>query len=202
MTVKNIKNNIGKDLYFKLKKEKVKLSHIKFVVEYLNNGMNAGQAYLKHVAKKPDITMDTAYTNGCLLLRNPKIREALRIVITDWLEEKRGKLEKELIDVLYRRAFYDISIFQNENGEFKELEDIPNEWRCCVDGVEKKYYGKDATTSVIILKLADRDRAIDKLDKYIQMTKELSVDVGLTKDTVKSLDEIFNQNKRDPEIKK
>ena len=202
MTVKNIKNDIGKDLYTKLKKEKVKLSHIKFIAEYLNNGMKPSEAYLKYVATKPDTTKSTAYTEGCNLLKKPKIREAIRIVITDWLEEKRGKLERELIDTLYRRAFYDISIFQNENGEFKEIEDVPVEWRCCVDGVEKKYYGKDATTSVIILKLADRDRAIDKLDKYIQMTKELSVDVGLTKDTVESLDKIFNQNKREPEIKK
>ena len=117
----------------------------------------------------------------------PNIKEAISRIIH---HEQRNMQEykKKLLDMLWKRANYNIDLFMDEDGEFKTLKQIPKAWRCVVDGVEKKYYGKDAHVSVVVAKLADRDKAIDKLDKYINLTGNKDDNSNkLTDETMKNL---------------
>lgn len=124
------------------------------------------------------------------------IQEAIARVCNHAIKSK-IIIEKKLFDLLWRRANYDIRTFQNSDGTFKELDEIPESWRCVIDGTEIKFYGKDAQRKVIISKLADRDKAIDKLDKYIQMTKEKAEEGKneITDETMKTLMEMLNGKK-------
>lgn len=104
-------------------------------------------------------------------INKPYLKQAIDMVIEHEIKDK-SHIKKKLFDLLWKRANYDIAIFQDDEGEMLPLKDIPKEWRCVIDGTERKHYGKDGLISVVVAKLADRDKAIDKLDKYIQMTKE------------------------------
>jgi len=106
---------------------------------------------------------------ACQNKSKANIREAINRII-DHKKRDVKEIEKRLHDLWWKRASYDISTFINEDGEFKQLKQIPKAWRCCVDGIEKKVYGKDANVKVVVAKLADRDKAIDKLDRLINMT--------------------------------
>jgi len=161
-----------------------------FVHYYCENGFNALQAYRSaYSAPGKEIPADqTAGTLGHLLLKNIQVQEGIHTYLESILAPSRTILEKQIFDTLWKRAFYDPSMFLDLDGEVRtiddpetgiaraiEFKDIPEEWRCVIDGIEKKYFGKDAVVYSIVLKLADRDKALDKLDKYIGMTKDTKV---------------------------
>jgi hypothetical protein len=90
--------------------------------------------------------------------------------------------------MLWKRATYDISIFKNPNGSLKKLDSIPKAWRCCIDDTEPRLFGKNAEVREVITKLADRDKAIDKLDKYVNLTGNKEDDSNkLSDETMKNL---------------
>jgi hypothetical protein len=143
---------------------------IRFLAEYVSNGFNATRAYLKHIAYK-GTKEESAWVRACELLRHVKVKQAFSLWKEITLDEVRGKLENKIIDQLMHRAFYDTSTFIKSDGKIIDLNSIPEEWRCCVDAVETKYYGKDSI-EVITYKLADRDKARGELEKYIDMLKD------------------------------
>lgn len=182
-----MKLNIAKKIIIKWKEFQLTNKQIIFLANYIENNFHARKALLltKGYNPKNNAVADVMANR---LLNNSKIKEAYNFWKKEFLDEIKNKLEPKLIDILYKRATYDISIFCNKNGTYKKYDEIPKEWRCCIDGTEKKYYGKDANVCVIINKLADRDKAMDKLDKYIQMTKEKESDNNtLTNEVMKSL---------------
>jgi hypothetical protein len=125
-------------------------------------------------------------------LNKLNIKDAVQKIIQHAIKDKK-EIEKELFTLMWHRANYDIKTFQNEDGTFKLLSEIPDEWRCCIDGVERKYYGKNADVCVVVSKLADRDKAIDKLDKYIKMTNDIQEEKNeLTNETMKELLEMLH----------
>ncbi len=200
--VDKIKKKVGKTLYDKLKKTGLSIKEISFTVEYLTNGYNGTQAYLSTIAKK-GTSPTTANVECHRYLRKPSVQKAIKEIFDEWLGEKKLKLEKEIIDVLYKRAFYDISIFQTALGQWKKLSDIPEEWHCCIDGTDVKYYGKDANIKVVTLKLANKDIALDKLDKFIGLTKESKdITMDISEETIHMLKDVFNSRKKNKEKKK
>ncbi len=192
--VKTLKNTLGPTLYTKLKRiDKLNPKYIMFVANYITNGFNGTEAYMKSVARKGTkpggVTQDVNR-----LLENPSIKQAIQIVIDEWLGEKKLKLEKQIIETLTARAFYDINMFIHQDGspKFSKIEDVPEQWRCVIDGIESKAYGKDANVVKIVLKLADRERAIEKLSKYIELYKESEKqELLMTDETAKRLASIF-----------
>lgn len=166
---------------------KLNPDQIEFLANYITNGFNGGKALIATKGYKAK-NMNVAYVDACLLLKKQNIKEALAYWKANFLNEIREKIEPTLAMLFWRRATYDITIFQKSDGAFKSLEEIPPEWRCVIDATEIKYYGKDAQKKVVVSKLADRDKAMDKLDRYIQMTKE-SIDLNADVDIVISLED-------------
>jgi hypothetical protein len=200
LQVKQCKEALGGNLYHQLRKEKkLPLKYIMFVAEYVTNGFNATEAYMRSIARKGS-KREGAQSHAVGIVADSRVAEAIKIVIEAWLGEKRLKLEKKIVDQLYRRAFYDPSMFVKPNGvvNFKEWEEIPEEWRCCIDGIEKKKYwhGKESSEDVIILRMANRDKAREELSKYIVLYKEISVtEHRIADETKKKLDSIFRNEK-------
>ena len=163
-------NELGKTAYKKLRDIGLRPKQINFIKQYVET-MNATQSYIDNIARE-GTTYDSAGTESRLTLQRPLVRKGVQFLFDTFIAEKKLKLETKLLDSYYRRAFYDITMFQDEEGNFKKLTGIDKEWRCCVDATEVKYYGKDAQRRVVVSKLPDRDKALDKLSKYIEMIKE------------------------------
>ncbi len=162
---------VAKKVIPEWEKLKLKPKEIKFLTIYINNGFNGTEAYLNSIARS-GTSKEAAKTEGGYTLRKPHISKAFKLWKEMYIEVSKEMLEPAIVEQLKRRAFYDIAIFQDDDGEMRPLSEIPEEWRCCVDGTERKYYGKDADVCVVVSKLADRDKAMEKLSKYIGMIEE------------------------------
>lgn len=123
-------------------------------------------------------------------LNLPYIKQARDLIISHIIKDKK-EIEKKLFEIWYTQATYDPAMFYNPDGtvKFKTWEEVPRKYRCCIEKMEEKYYGKDGNVKVIILTLADKKFAQQQLDKYIQMTKEtidlnqdVNIIIGLKKD--------------------
>lgn len=172
---------------------KLHAREILFVYRYVNNNFNAQEAY---TFAGLGGTKKTIEVNSCQYLKRPRVQEGMKKYLEDILGDERNELEKKLFDIFFVQAFYDPSMFYNLNGtpKFKKWADIPEKYRCCVESLETKMYGKDAR-SIVVLKLIDRKWAQDKLDKYIGMTKE-KIDVKhtfqMTQETENNLRSTFD----------
>jgi hypothetical protein len=95
------------------------------------------------------------------------------------------------------QAFYDPTMFFNPDGtvRFQSWDEIPERFRHCIEGMEVKYYGKDADKRVIMLKLVNREKAQMQLAKYIQMIKDVPAVqvIPLGKETEDKLVDIFRK---------
>ena len=155
-----------------LKDLELKPRQILFIYFYCENNFNGTKAY--QLAGYEGTDENTIASQASTMIRNPKIVEGVRLYLELILEPSRTVLEKQLFDVWFKRAFYDPSMFVNLDGDpvHTSWDSIPVEWRVCVDGIETKHYGKDATMSRTTIKLANRQEAMVQLDRYIGMTKE------------------------------
>lgn len=164
-----------KKLLPKLKELDLKPKQIAFIAEYATNGFNARQAYIKAgYTAKEEASIDTCAST---LLSGEKVRAGLKILLEHILEGAQINLSKQLFDVWFMQAFYDPSWFYNPDGSiaFGSWDQVPPERRICIESMEVKFYGKDAKEKVLVLKLVDRKWSQDRLDRYIQMTKDTKV---------------------------
>lgn len=101
------------------------------------------------------------------LMQREDIKLAIRKGIQKRMSEALDNLDSKLLDTYITRAFYDPADFISDDGEPYALSEIRPELRCVVDGVEKKYFGKDADAFTITLKLANRDTALKTLSDFM-----------------------------------
>ena len=131
----------------------------KYVLIYTSNGFDAKDAVIKAgygATEDPNIFKTVVHR----VQNNPKVKEAVRRIIAVQLEPYRTVGMAKIFDQLWKRCFYDIDIFYDENGELKPLKDVPEEWRCIVDGIDRKFFGKDALVEVKTYQLPNRDMNI------------------------------------------
>lgn len=183
---------IAKKIISSWKQFNLNPKQIKFLSEYVSNNFNASQAYKKagYKGKDPDVIKVSA----CNILTNVNVKAAFRKWKDIWLDTLKEKLEPEIANSYWRRANYKIETFQDEKGKWLPMNDIPEEWKCCIDGYEEKWYGKDADRRTITIKLPDRHKSLEKLEKYIEMIKEKrEVDVNfIPKEAKDKLDAIMD----------
>ena len=132
-----------------------------FVFQYCTNGFDEKLARDKAGYSKSIFTKE-------------HVKKAIAIYMNAILAQKKPEVLDKVINVLYKRAFYDPFMFYDTDGQpkFSSLEEIDEEWRVVVDGIEQKYWGKDSETSSVVLKLADRNKAIQELTKILELSKE------------------------------
>lgn len=172
----------------------LQLVQAKFVAEYMTNGFSASKAYMTAVDKT--CSPEKAQVQGLRLLSSDKVRSAISKAMSDYLADKREKLEVSIISTLWARAFYDPAMFMTTAGEpcFRKWDEVPRKWRCVVDGIETKALGKN--DAVCTIKLANRSEAIEKLARYIGMFSADRVDHQLTlsPEAEKNLRAIFGEH--------
>jgi hypothetical protein len=119
-----------------------------------------------------EASLETAAANSSRLLKDAKVQEALAAELEAVLKDKRRPLEKRILDTWIVRAFYDPTEIINLKGELKitEAQLRKRGLQVCIDSINKKLNNRGQ--SYLEYKLANRDTALDMLQKYIAMIRE------------------------------
>jgi hypothetical protein len=142
----------------------------RFADRYIENDFrNATDAYMKAY---PKASYETARANAAKLLANTNIQEYLAAAIAEVLGREKLALEKRIFDVLMKRAFYDVTEIIDLQGNLviTQAKLRAKGLEACVDSVNKKINAQGVPE--ITYKFADRDRALDTLQRYIRMIHE------------------------------
>jgi hypothetical protein len=115
------------------------------------------------------------------------------------LSREKIPLEKRILDYWVKRAFYDITEIISINGKMKLTDKKLREkgLEVCIDSINKKVDAQGR--EIITYKFADKDKAVEMLEKYIQMIKpqiqELNIKGRMTIEPkiLEDLDNIFHE---------
>ena len=164
-----------------------------FCIEFLKD-FNATQAALRAGYSKK-----TAFAMGCENLKKPNIQQELSVQIEEMLIEAKIPLKKLLLDYWIKRAFYDVTEIINMDGTIKLTEKQLREkgLHVCIDGIEKRINAKGE--SYVKYRFADKDKAADMLQRYIQMIKDEPQPVQQNNTYIDLKALIFNQVKNPKE---
>jgi len=151
-----------------------------FAWYYCYNGGNKSDAYRRaycsvKVSSKGklivdrEISQDSLYCGGDRLYRKARVHEAILKIRADMESKVREDVQQSIIDQLVVQATYDPQMFVNPDGSpaFSSWDQIPPKYRCCVEGIETRKHGKEADVTTIFIKLVNRDRAREQLQKLV-----------------------------------
>ena len=135
----------------------------KFVAVYCSNGFNAIDACEK--AGYQERTKAKYRAIAYSLLQRKDVVEAVKMFIDSVIQPYRDRLELELLNIYYRRATYNISDFYTTEGNPKPLNEIDEEWKCCID--DMNYVKMTDGFTIKAYKLPNRDTALQTLYKFV-----------------------------------
>lgn len=139
-----------------------------FIVNYLINGFNATKA-----AKKAGYSAATADSQGCRLLKDPKVRAVLDARTRKDLAKAEVTAERVLAEVA-KLAFLDPRRLFTPGGNLVPIGDLGDDEAASIAGIEivqrKDGRGKEADTITLKkIKLADKGMNLERLMRYFQM---------------------------------
>ncbi len=176
----------------------LKPRELKFIAAYCSNGFNQKNAY---IAAGYEAKVDhTQRVIASRMLSRADIQLAVRRFLKIIIEPYREKLEYMLMEVHYRRAFYDIATFYDSEGKLLDLDDIPEEWHIVIDGIDQKLIsaqkdGEKKYSWLKTYKLADREQALKALWAFLQDHKGMGLGIpDLPEKSRKKLKDIFDGN--------
>lgn len=137
-----------------------------FAAEMCINGCDQIKAY-STVHKITGEMSKEQYRNMSTILHDQRVRKAIRAGIQRKMADVLDNLDARLLNTYITRAFYDPMEFMDDDGDPKPLSKIAPDNRCVIDGIEKKYYGKDADAYTVTYKLANRDTALKTLSDFM-----------------------------------
>lgn len=144
-----------------------------FAAEMCLNGCDQVKAYSTVHKICGEMTKEQ-YRRMSEILHDQRVRRAIRAGIQRKMADALDNLDAKLLNTYITRAFYDPVEFIDNDGDPKPLSKISPEIRCVIDGIEKKYYGKDADAYTITYKLANRDTALKTLSEYMGQIRPTS----------------------------
>jgi phage terminase small subunit len=140
-----------------------------FVNYYIEQDFkNAAGAYQRAY---PQASEESARRNASRLLTNTDIQEYMGAVLTEIIHRERIPLERRILDYWMKRAFYDpAEIVDGRGALVHPLAELSRRGiSVCVEGIETRINAQGVET--VKIKLADRDKALEMLQQYIQMIK-------------------------------
>jgi len=143
---------------------------LEFLYQYIQK-RNSTEAMLRTLPQNVDMTRNTAKLKALKLLQRKNVREAMDRILQWEMEGIHLTLANDIIGTLYRMAFYDPAMFIDGAGKsrFKTLDDIPEEYRCCVAGIKTVFHPKDVTKIYYDIQLVDRTIALKELMQYAKL---------------------------------
>lgn len=150
-----------------------------FVINYVLAGGNASRAMAL-----TDMKSKYYSQQGARWLKQENVQNAIQEFWETVFADKINRIEKNLIDALYRRAFTNRWQYFNKDGTLKKdlvFPDDLGEDHIIVDGIEKRFFGKDADREVVVYKLADRDFAFRQLQSLVGLdSKNINLKTDVT----------------------
>lgn len=143
-----------------------------FCINYLKD-YNATQAAIQ--AKYSAKTAGQAATR---LLKNVQIQQALAELKNEISQKVELTVERILLELM-RIAFADLTQVFDEAGNIKPWEEIPEDVRRCITGidVQELYADKQPIGTIKRVKFASKEKALELLGKYKDMfVEKLQVD--------------------------
>lgn len=141
----------------------------KFALAYLTNGNNATRAYQ---CVHPDASNKAAQIGGFRYIRDPDIRSFIADAIESNLDHMDAVFKHQLITLLERRAFFDITEIIGLDGKIKVTEEeVRAQGLDSIVDEVKVRHNPDGTTTTEI-KFVNRSQAIDSLIKYLDLFEE------------------------------
>ena len=141
-----------------------------FVYHYFISGFDAAKAMeyaYPDFEPSGDVSMAAM---GKIVAGKRSVLKGVRVLVDYFLSERKNVLAKTILDVLEAQAFYDVADIINDDGELvRPLAEMTREQRLAIKGVERKYFGKDADVETTVVTLVDRQAALDKLAKFVQL---------------------------------
>jgi hypothetical protein len=152
---------------------------------------NEGEAYQLacKITNKTDIDISTARVQAHQLLRTDNIRKAVNILIESDEVAIKERIEYEMVQFWYNRAFWKPTDVFDADGSVKPLDKLSPQALSAVDGIKVDYRGKEADRRIIHYDMANRDSAMKSLIEWMKRTggKEDHKDEGEVQSRIKSI---------------
>jgi len=147
----------------------------RFVANYCTNHMNG-----KRAALIAGYSERSAGTYAGKLLAMPVVKNAIKEFVTIYLGRLKEVISLQIVETERLRAFYNIGDIIDSEGRLvvRNLKDL-GPLQACIDGIETKIINGEKQIKV---KLADKDKAIDLLSKYVELMNgpdELTINAGV-----------------------
>ena len=158
---------------------------------------NATAAYLRAFPKASE---ETARRNASRLLTTADIQEYMAAALSEIMRREKMPIERRIFDCWTRRAFYDpAEIIDAKGALIHSLAELSvNGLSVCVEGIETRVNSKGVETTKI--KLADRDKALEMLQQYMQMikpqTQKIEID-GISEEARARLARLYDEETPD-----
>ena len=166
-----------------------------FVLKYINNGFNATKA-----AEDTGYSKKSAAETGCLILRNPNVKEAI-------LEhfERQGDITQKLLAEYIRIATSNITDFVEIDDltgtiKIKPLKDIPKHMTSAIKKIKEKRVIKenaDGTSSTVYdnieYELYDKQKSLDKLIEIAELAPAQKLNLSINSGLEDKLQELFDK---------
>jgi phage terminase small subunit len=126
----------------------------------------------KQAAIRAGYAPKTAEVRAVQLLRILKVKDEISRLLDELLAEAKLPLEKKIFEYWTVRAFYDITEIIDLAGSLKLTEAQLRErgLHVCIDSINRKVNSQGQ--EIITYKFADKDAAVEMLQKYIRMIRE------------------------------
>jgi len=147
-----------------------------FVIEYVNHNFNASKAM-----KASGYSGKSAGINAGRILRMETVQGAIKEYLEAVIDKYKSHLEHDILNMYMKRAFYNPATFINGDGspKFDSLDELGDN-AVIVEGIETKFFGKDANRSTVVVKLVDREKALLQLSKYLEIIKKADTTINNT----------------------
>ncbi len=152
----------------------LKLKQALFVDEYMID-FNATRA-----AIRAGYSAESATVIGSENLRKPYIKAALDARIADRIRRTEITQDK-VIKEIARIGFFDAGKLFNQDGSLKNINDVDEDTRACISGIE---IVKNKSDQILKYKITDKNAALEKLCKHLGMyaseKKEIEISANET----------------------
>lgn len=150
-------SKIKKNFDFDVSDLGLSLAELKFLGELCVRGFDYATAH--DIAGFSGANRTEHQIEGRKLAAKPNMAEAIQRFIDTAIGPYIQTLQYEAMEALRGMATWKPQDFYNPDGSPRPFDEIPEDKLYAIDGIEDKYFGKDATKKVRNLKLTDRKQA-------------------------------------------
>ena len=169
---------------------------LEFMYHYIEK-RNSTEALLRTMPPGQEVTKHTAKLRALKLMQRKRIREGIDRIMQWELEGIHVTLANDIIGTLYRMAFYDPAMFIDANGRarFTNIDDVPEEYRCCIKGIRTTVHPKDANKEYHEIQLVDKMEALKELMQYANLYEANNAGLRTIGEGVAKIQALIEKNK-------